>query len=307
MSAGMETIVHVDDDSALPSPVAGRGVEVADFDRLEHLVARGADSARVAVVPPDRTVIWKGDGPYVPTRPYSFPWRCLVVLPTYNERENLARMTAMNLRYLDADILVVDDDSPDGTGRIADELSVSNARVHALHRHGERGLGRAYVAGFTWALERGYDRVIEMDCDFSHAAWDLPRLVHASVDADLVIGSRYVRGGSTEGWTFARRLLSRGGNLYASLILGGAVHDWTAGFRVFRAGLLRRIDLERVGADGYGFQIEMAWRALRAGATIREIPIRFSDRESGRSKMNRSIAFEAIRMVPGLRLRSPAD
>jgi dolichol-phosphate mannosyltransferase len=231
------------------------------------------------------------------------PWRCIVVLPTFNERENVREMVGAVRRALDTDVLVVDDNSPDGTGAIADELAAAGRRVHVLHRAAKEGLGPAYVAGFRWALDRGYDRVIQMDCDFSHAPGELARLVAASRTADLVIGSRYTPGGSTQGWSPGRRLLSRGGNLYASFLLGADVRDWTAGYRCFTADLLRRLDMSRLRGTGYFFQIEMTWAARRAGAVIREVPVEFVERRKGKSKMTFGIALEAFHRVPRLRLR----
>jgi dolichol-phosphate mannosyltransferase len=273
---------------------------VATFDEAEALIADGIESARVAVAADPATVTWE-DGRYVPAAPWQPPRKSLVVLPTYDEAENLRPMVEALGVYAAADILVADDNSPDGTGAIADELAAAHGHVHVLHRPGKEGLGPAYLAGFAWALERGYERVLEVDCDFSHAPWDVPRLIHAAETADLVIGSRYVRGGSTDGWPLSRRLLSRGGNVYTSVFLGRKVRDWTAGFRCFRADILRKLDFSGVGANGYAFQIAMAWNVLRAGGTIREIPVRFVDRARGKSKMNWSIALEAIRLVPKLR------
>jgi dolichol-phosphate mannosyltransferase len=227
-----------------------------------------------------------------------------VVLPTYDEAENIGPVSEAILGALPgATLLVVDDNSPDGTGAIADELAAAGRRVHVLHRAAKEGLGPAYVAGFRWALDRGYDRVIQMDCDFSHAPGELARLVAASRTADLVIGSRYTPGGSTQGWSPGRRLLSRGGNLYASFLLGADVRDWTAGYRCFTADLLRRLDMSRLRGTGYFFQIEMTWAARRAGAVIREVPVEFVERRKGKSKMTFGIALEAFHRVPRLRLR----
>jgi dolichol-phosphate mannosyltransferase len=275
---------------------------VATFDEAEALIAGGIESARVAVADDPATVRWE-EGRYVPAAPWQPPRRSLVVIPTYNESENLRAMVEAIGVYAATDILVADDNSPDGTGRIADDLTEEHEHVHVLHRPGKQGLGPAYLAGFKWALERGYERVLEVDCDFSHAPWDVPRLIHAAETADLVIGSRYVPGGSTTGWTLRRRLLSRGGNAYTSVFLGRQVRDWTAGFRCFRADILRRLDFSHVGANGYAFQIAMTWAVLRAGGTVREIPVRFVDRARGKSKMDWSIALEAIRLVPKLRWR----
>ncbi len=234
----------------------------------------------------------------IPSIPFQFDLASVVVLPTYNERRNLEGMIAAIGRYLVTDVLVVDDNSPDGTGLLADQLRERYAWVHVLHRTEKQGLGPAYLAGFQWALRRGYDLVIEMDCDFSHAPWDLPRLVHRSRTADLVIGSRYVPGGGTEDWDFRRRLVSQLGNGYVRLFLGREIRDWTGGFRCYRREVLARIDLERVKAKGYVFQVEMAWRAKQAGARVAEIPIRFIDRLHGQSKLGWSSILEAIMHVP---------
>ncbi|MBL8729032.1 MAG: polyprenol monophosphomannose synthase [Planctomycetes bacterium] len=243
-----------------------------------------------------------GRGP-VPVRPHQAPWRTLVVIPTYNEKDNLEPIVTAIHSYLDCDVLVVDDGSPDGTGAIADRLAAADPRIHVLHRQGKQGLGTAYLAGFAFALGRDYARVCEMDADFSHAPWDLPRLVHASADADLVIGSRYVPGGCTVGWDFKRRLLSRGANLYTRLVLASGIRDNTAGFRCFRTDALRQLDLAAVSAQGYAFQIEMAFRVVRSGRRVREIPIHFVDRRVGKSKMDGKVAREALLLVPKLRGR----
>jgi dolichol-phosphate mannosyltransferase len=205
--------------------------------------------------------------------------------------------------WLDADVLIVDDGSPDGTGGESDRIAARDSRVRVLHRHARMGLGSAYVHGFRVAIRERYGRVFEMDADFSHPPSDLPRLAAASLKAQLVIGSRYVAGGSTTGLSFRRRLLSRGGNRYARLFLGSAVRDWTAGFRCFDVDALSRIDLDAIAAQGYAFQIEMAWRFVRAGMSVVEVPIRFEDRALGDSKMNFGIAREAAILVPALRLR----
>ncbi len=281
---------------------------VPSFELLEELVRRGADSSRIAVDNSNQTQQWIDSlvvagpvDPLLPPTPFAFRGRTLVILPTYNEAENIADMVEAIGRYIAVDILVVDDNSPDGTGKIADGLADKLAHVHVIHRAAKQGLGPAYLAGFAWGLERGYTRLAEMDSDFSHAPWDLPRLIAASKDANLVIGSRYVAGGNTVGWTLSRRLLSRGANLYTKLCLGFRVRDWTAGFRCFHAETLRSLDLDRVAASGYAFQIEMAWRVLRSGGSIRELPVGFVDRSVGNSKMSRSIALEAVRLVPTLR------
>jgi dolichol-phosphate mannosyltransferase len=221
--------------------------------------------------------------------------RACVVLPTYDERENLpAIVPAILSASPELDVLVVDDDSPDGTGALADELAVREPRVRVLHRARKEGLGRAYLAGFEVALGSGYGRILEMDADFSHEPERLPALLDASHEADLVLGSRYVPGGGTRNWGLGRRLLSRGGSVYARTILGVGVHDLTGGFKCFRREVLERIDLPTVTSAGYAFQIELTWRALRAGFRVVEVPIVFADRRVGQSKMSRAIVLEAL-------------
>jgi dolichol-phosphate mannosyltransferase len=227
-----------------------------------------------------------------------------LILPTYNEAENIGpivRATRDQLRP-DDHILVVDDNSPDGTGRIADELAAELPNVDVLHRAGKLGLGRAYLAGFAHAIKHGADYVLEMDSDFSHDPADLPRLIEtAEQGADLVLGSRYVTGGSVTDWGLLRRLISRGGSWYARVVLGVPVRDLTGGFKCFRRSVLEALDLESVHADGYGFQIELTYRAIKAGFRVVEIPIVFRDRRVGQSKMNARIALEAVWKVPALR------
>jgi dolichol-phosphate mannosyltransferase len=220
-----------------------------------------------------------------------------VVLPTYNEAGNVERMVGA-IRAGGYGVLVVDDRSPDGTGTIADGLADRDPRVSVLHRQEKQGLGPAYAAGFARAMEMGADILCEIDADFSHDPADLPRLVAAVDDgADLAIGSRYVTGGGSEGWPLHRRLISRGGNLYARMLLRVPVGDLTGGYRAFRAESLRALHPENCEASGYGFQVEMAWRAHRAGMGVREVPIVFRDREVGTSKMSSSIAAEAMWLV----------
>jgi dolichol-phosphate mannosyltransferase len=231
-----------------------------------------------------------------------------LILPTYNEAENIRRLVESALPRLaeaapEHRILVVDDGSPDGTGRIADELAAADGRVEVLHRTSKEGLGRAYLAGFQHALERGADLLIEMDADFSHDPADLPRLIRAAGSADLVLGSRYVPGGGVEDWGLFRRALSRGGSLYARAILGVPIRDLTGGFKCFRRATLEGIDYLDTHADGYGFQIELTYRAYRSGYRVKEIPIVFRDRREGTSKMTARIALEAIWKVPALRFR----
>ncbi len=231
--------------------------------------------------------------------------RATICLPTYNECENLEAM----LRALGAvvpegtRVLVIDDNSPDGTGEIADRLAAELPYVGVLHRERKEGLGPAYIAGFCRALADGADLVLEMDCDFSHDPADVPRLIAAAQSADLVLGSRYVPGGGVANWGLSRRLVSMGGSLYARLLLGIPVRDLTGGFKCFRRAVLEAIDLRRIEADGYVFQIEMTYRARRAGFLVVEVPIRFSDRQAGGSKMSRRIVLEALWKVPLLRFR----
>jgi dolichol-phosphate mannosyltransferase len=201
-------------------------------------------------------------------------------------------------------LLVIDDGSPDGTGELADRLAGEHPWVSVLHRDRKEGLGPAYVAGFRWAVAEGAELVLEMDCDFSHDPADLPRLIEAAGDADLVLGSRYVRGGGTEGWSLLRRFVSRGGCLYAQIILGVGIRDLTGGFKCFRRAALEALDLDALSARGYAFQIETTYRLLRAGLRVREIPIRFADRRVGRSKMSRAVFAEAVWKVPQLRWRA---
>jgi dolichol-phosphate mannosyltransferase len=226
--------------------------------------------------------------------------RAVVCLPTYNERENLEPMVRA-LGDKGVRVLVIDDNSPDGTGQIADRLSGELDYVDVLHRERKEGLGPAYLAGFRRALSDGADLVLEMDCDFSHSPDDVPRLVAAVGDADLVLGSRYVRGGSIGNWGLVRRFVSAGGSLYARVLLGSPVHDLTGGFKCYRRRVLETIDLDAITSKGYAFQIETTYRAARAGFRVVEIPIHFVDREEGGSKMSRAIVAEAVWKVPVLR------
>jgi dolichol-phosphate mannosyltransferase len=308
---------HIKSSDDIPAHIeaaAGATFITPTFELAEALIARGADSARVAISPiapsdesyPGYTEAIP-NGPLVPLTPFRFDRSVLIVLPTYNERQNLGALIHAIGRYVVADILVVDDNSPDGTGQIADELSQQNPHVHVLHRNKKEGLGPAYVAGFQWALARGYQSIIEMDCDFSHAPWDLPRMVHRSATADMVIGSRYVPGGGTENWNRQRRLVSKLGNTYVRLFLGSRIHDWTGGFRCFRHELLAQMGTTGVKAKGYVFQVEMAWRALLLDADVREIPIRFRDRAHGHSKLGWPTIFEALKEVPLLSFQTRAS
>ena len=227
-----------------------------------------------------------------------------VCLPTYNERENLEPMVDRLGEVLgDAGtVLVIDDNSPDGTGEIADRLAAERSWVQVLHRARKEGLGPAYLDGFRKALELGADLIFEMDCDFSHDPADVPRLAAAAEDADLVIGSRYVNGGGTRNWGLLRRFISRGGSLYAQLLLGVPVRDLTGGFKCYRRAVLETIDLDAIDSKGYAFQIETTYRAIKAGFPIVEVPIVFTDREVGGSKMSKAIVLEAVWKVPALRL-----
>jgi dolichol-phosphate mannosyltransferase len=218
---------------------------------------------------------------------------CLVVLPTYNEIANVESMLRA-LRAEGLDVLVVDDASPDGTAESAEVTGTQLGGICVLRRSAKGGLGSAYRAGFSWGLDREYERLVEIDCDFSHDPSALGGLLEAALDADVVIGSRYVTGGSTEGWSLRRRWLSRAGSLYASTLLDLRVADATSGYRVYSAQGLRAMDYETVGSDGYGFQIEMTDRARRAGLVIREVPITFRERRGGRSKMSGAIVKEAL-------------
>jgi len=235
-----------------------------------------------------------------------------LIIPTYNEASNLERIVRASLPELERAapgvhrILVVDDNSPDGTGAIADALAAELATLEVLHRPGKSGLGQAYLAGFARALDGGAERVIEMDADFSHDPRYLPALIGASAHADLVLGSRYIAGGGVRDWGVLRQLISRGGGIYARLILGIHVRDLTGGFKCIRREVLEAIDLPSVRAEGYVFQIEVTYRAVLAGFTVREVPIVFADRTAGKSKMSSRIALEAMLMVPTLK-RSAAD
>lgn len=231
----------------------------------------------------------------------------LVVIPTYNERDNIGKIVRrLHTALPDVHALVVDDGSPDGTGDLADEMAAADDRVHVMHRTEKAGLGAAYVAGFRWALDRGYAVVVEMDADGSHAPEDLPRLLDALRDADLVLGSRYVPGGSTVNWPKYRELISRGGNVYSQIALGAKVKDITGGFRAFRAEVLRSLKLDTVASQGYCFQIDLAWRTIELGHRVVEVPITFTEREVGESKMSGNIVREALWRVTkwGVRRRA---
>jgi dolichol-phosphate mannosyltransferase len=231
----------------------------------------------------------------------------LIVIPTYNERENLEAIAAGALAALPpAHLLIVDDNSPDGTGSLADALAARDRRIHVLHRPGKQGLGTAYIQGFHYALDHGYEAIFEMDADFSHDPRMLPALLAAAQDADLVIGSRYIPGGSTPNWSALRRFISGGGNTFARMALRMPVRDCTSGYRCYRRRVLEAIDLDAIRSQGYAFQVELVYQALRHGMRVTEVPIAFIDRRVGQSKMSRTIFIEAFRFVMRTRRQSGA-
>jgi dolichol-phosphate mannosyltransferase len=224
--------------------------------------------------------------------------KTLVIMPTYNERASLETTVLAVLEQAPTvDILVVDDGSPDGTGLIADGLAKQNGRVHVLHRSEKAGLGAAYLAGFSWGFDKGYETLVEMDADGSHRPEDLPKLLAHANEADLVIGSRWVDGGAVLNWPWYRRAISKGGTRYADFMLGSKIKDMTAGFRAFDAVFLKSLDLAGVASRGYAFQVEMAWRTQRAGGRVIEVPIVFVERVEGVSKMTTAIVLEALWLV----------
>lgn len=221
--------------------------------------------------------------------------RILVIIPTFNEFESLpVILERVRASVPEAHILVADDNSPDGTGRLADEFADRDSQIHVMHRLGKEGLGAAYLAGFSWALQQGYDVVVEMDADGSHQPEQLPRLLEALRDADLVLGSRWVEGGGTENWPKSRQFLSRGGSFYTRVLLGIPLRDVTGGYRAFRADALRKLDLHEVASQGYCFQVDLAWRASQRNLKIVEVPITFVERTAGSSKMSQKIVVEAL-------------
>lgn len=224
--------------------------------------------------------------------------KTLIIIPTYNEYDNLRPLLETVFSYApQSDILIVDDNSPDGTGQLADQFAAEDPRVHVLHRAGKLGLGTAYVAGFKYSIEHNYDAAFEMDADFSHDPKYLPDFLKAIENADLVIGSRYIPGGSTPNWSFGRRCISGCGNIFARFMLGIPVHDCTAGFRCYRREVLESIDLDTIQSQGYAFQVELAYRVMKQRYRITEIPITFMDRRVGKSKMSRKIVIEAFTFV----------
>lgn len=222
----------------------------------------------------------------------------LVLVPTYDERDNLPLIIErLRASVPDADIMVLDDNSPDGTGEVADKLAANDSHVQVMHRAGKEGLGKAYLAGFSWGLEHGYDALVEIDADGSHPPEVLPTMLEAARDADLVIGARWVRGGKVVNWPIRRELLSRGANFYTRALLGMPVSDATAGYRVYRANTLRTVGLDTVESQGYCFQVDLTWRTVQAGLAIVEVPITFVEREIGASKMSRDIMVESLRKI----------
>lgn len=229
--------------------------------------------------------------------------KTVIIIPTYNEYDNIRPLLEQIFTYAPAsDILIVDDNSPDGTGKLADEISAQNPQVHVMHRAGKLGLGTAYIAGFKYAVEHQYDAAFEMDADFSHDPRYLPDFLRVIESADLVIGSRYVKGGGTPNWSLLRRFISGGGNIFARVMLGIPVHDCTAGYRCYRRQVLESIDLESIESQGYAFQVELAYRVYKRGFKIVETPIIFLDRRVGKSKMSRAIFLEGFTWVARTRL-----
>lgn len=236
----------------------------------------------------------------------------LIVIPTYNEIQNLAGLMESIFHVVDSkaalygmekvDVLVVDDNSPDGTGQLADELAKKNPRISVLHRQAKNGLGKAYVAGFAWALDRDYDAICEMDADFSHNPAYLPDFWRLLKDNDVVIGSRYVEGGGVRNWGTGRKVISRGGSFYARAILGMNVQDMTGGYNAWKRQVLEKVDISALRSEGYAFQIELKWRAWKKGFRLAEFPIIFEDRTQGKSKMSKRIVVEAMLRVAGMRI-----
>ncbi len=235
--------------------------------------------------------------------------RTLVIIPTYNERDNIGRIVErLHAALPGTDVLIVDDGSPDGTGAIADGLAAADARIHVMHRTEKNGLGAAYIAGFRWGLDRDYTVLVEMDADGSHAPEQLHLLLERiDAGADLVLGSRYVPGGTVVNWPWHREVLSRGGNIYSRLALGVKVSDITGGYRAYRREVLETLDLDAIASHGYCFQVDLAWRTLQAGFTVAEVPITFTEREIGESKMSGNIVQEALLRVTLWGLRSRYD
>jgi dolichol-phosphate mannosyltransferase len=232
--------------------------------------------------------------------------RVLIVIPTYNEIENLGPITSEVMKRTPSEVhvLVVDDGSPDGTGALAERLSASEPRIHVLHRTQKQGLGPAYIAGFRWGFDQGFDQLVEMDADFSHHPSFLPAMLNLMNEHDFVIGSRYVDGGGTVNWGLLRKIISRGGSFYSRMVLGAPIRDFTGGFNGWNRRVLEGIDLDTLEAGGYSFQIELKYRAFRKGFRFKEFPILFEDRRVGKSKMSSKIVIEALSLVPKLRFKS---
>lgn len=234
--------------------------------------------------------------------------RVAVLVPTYNERASLPHLVRhVRATVPEVDVLVLDDNSPDGTGELADDLAAADRQIHVLHRHRKEGLGRAYLAGFQWAMDRHYDAVVEMDADGSHRPEHLPQLLAAAEDADLVIGSRWVRGGEVVNWPFHRKALSVGANQYTRMMLGMPVRDATAGFRIYRVSALRLIGLDDIQSHGYCFQVDLTWKAVKAGLRVVEVPIVFVERRAGDSKMSTDVIAESLRNVTAWGIRHRAN
>lgn len=234
--------------------------------------------------------------------------RAIIAIPTYNERENIVNLVqAIQSAAPATDILIIDDNSPDGTGQIADEMATRDNTIHVMHRSGKLGLGTAYIAGFHYAIEQGYEFVFEMDADFSHNPVYLPQFFELAGDADVVIGSRYVKGGGTPNWSPLRKFISGGGNIFARAMLGIPVHDCTAGYRCYRTAALRTLNLDAIRAQGYAFQVEMTYNFWKSDFRIRELPIIFEDRRVGKSKMSRKIFIEAFLWVLRARVTGDAE
>jgi dolichol-phosphate mannosyltransferase len=256
-------------------------------------MGRAAPPLRILCSPPVRQAAEKETHVSQPRSPDE--QRILVIIPTYNESENVERIVARTRTAVPtANILIADDNSPDGTGKLADALAAADDHVHVMHRIGKEGLGAAYLAGFEWGLRHGYDILVEMDADGSHQPEQLPRLLEALPDADLVLGSRWVAGGSVVNWPKSREVLSRGGNLWTRIALGIPLKDATGGYRAFRRATLLGLGLDNVASAGYCFQVDLAWRALKAGFRVVEVPITFVEREYGDSKMSQRIVIEAL-------------
>jgi len=231
--------------------------------------------------------------------------KSIVIIPTYNEKENIQHMLPELMKLnKDLHVLVVDDNSPDGTGQIVESLAANEPRLHLLNRPGKGGLGRAYIAGFKWAIENQFDYICQMDADFSHRLEDLGKMLQRRGEADVMVGSRWVKGGGTINWSWLRRFISKGGSFYSRQILGYKLRDWTGGFNMWKADVLKAIQLDRIASEGYSFQIEMKFRAKKKGFSVEEMPILFEERRAGQSKMSLKIVLEALYRVWSIRFAS---